>query len=135
MKKHQQLYVDIAIKHPKVRACISSKDEDDIKKILNDLKLVEDKDYKHQFCLHDDDIVIVVDFLLVKPMVIIEADGSSHKGKAAAKIDKQRDRLCQANGYSILRIKTPLTKEKKAYWFRFFRELLTEDPVDKKPAR
>lgn len=126
LKLHQQFYVDTTIHNSNVRKCISSPREYELMDILSYLELREGTDYIHQFCMHNDDIVIVVDFFFPKLGLVIELDGTSHKDKKQRLKDRFRDCLCRAQGYSILRIKTPIPKDKMAYWNTYFRELLRD---------
>ena len=132
LSRQQQNYVDVVIKQEAMRKSMSSPEEMQFKDILLDIGLIEDKDFKHQFCLHGENLVIVVDFFFPKINLVLDLDGADHSNTSKAKLDKMRDRLCKINGYTTIRIKTPMTKERRRYWQLFLREALRED--DGKPA-
>ena len=124
----QNCYADTTIKHPNIRNAISSPREFEFKRdILEENGLREDVDFKHQWCLHDDDFLMVADFFLIVPKIIIELDGGDHKNKIQRKLDAKRDRVVQSNGFIPIRIKTPMTKNSVHYWRVFFHEVYAED--------
>lgn len=100
---------------------ISSPKEFEFIDILAQAEFIESKDYFHQYCFHDDDIVIVVDFFFPHMGIVIELDDKGHQGRHKRAQDDIRDRMCRAQGYSVIRIKTPIPANKIAFWVRFLR--------------
>lgn len=130
LSKHQNSFIDHSIKTKGVRDCISSPKEDLFMELLVEIGLQEDKDFKHQFCLHNDDVVIVVDFCLLKERVIVEIDGEGHRKKSQRDIDILRDKICHENGYVTVRIKNKSLSEKYTYWRTFFAELVKDENIE-----
>lgn len=122
---HQQRFVDETIHHPNVKQTISSPEEFKFKKIMNNFGK-ENVDWIHQkaFIREEDGLVAISDFCFLKEKLIIELDGSSHKRKQQRELDIKRDKVFGANEYELIRIKTPLTKDKKIYWSAFIDETL-----------
>ena len=75
LSKQQNNFIDISLKVDKVRSCLSSRKEWAFRQLLNEIGLKEDDDYKHQFGLHNNDTVIVVDFCLLNQKIVVEIDG------------------------------------------------------------
>ncbi len=124
LSNHQAIFVDVLIKHPAVRACISSKDEEPFKEILEAAGFVEGVDFHHQWAFHNDEMIIVVDFVFLKEQIVIEIDGKDHKKQKGE--DIKRDKLLAANGFEIFRVKSPIPKSRYSFWKYFFKGAILE---------
>lgn len=123
LRRGQKMVVDRIAKkafEPNLKM-LTSKDEDDFDAMLRDCGFIEGLDYGRQHCFHNEDLVMIVDFVFLKFKVVVEIDRENHwLQKKQKAFDKLRDRLCDANGYKTVRIIYPLDGEKRAFWRRFF---------------
>lgn len=122
LRNRQKIFVDNVRKgtYDKLLTFLSSEAENDFAGILVQAGLKDGEDFNRQHLFHNDEVIIVTDFTFPKLLLVVELDGSSHNGKVQRQLDKLRDRVCHANGWQTLRIKTPLTDAQKAYWRTFF---------------
>jgi len=118
----QKMYFDKTIKIKKVREAISSPTEYDFKGVFEAAGLKEDIDYFHQAAFTDDDsIIAVADFSIPKCKMIIELDGDDHETIKQVKKDYLRDSVFRYNDYQVIRIRVPLTNDRKSYWKNFIK--------------
>lgn len=139
LTKNQQTYIDISILNEKVKRCISSPEEYKFKKILNCIGK-EGKDWLHQpaFYYEEKGLVAVPDFAFIKQKLIIELDGKIHNNKLKKKRDIERDKVFYHNEYEVIRIHTPIPKEKEMYWKVYIEEtlkILEEKPKEDKKRK
>lgn len=122
---YQQRYVDVVIHNPKVKKEISSPLEYQFKKILSAIGQ-EGKDWFHQSAFYNEEegLVAVPDFVFKKEKLIIELDDKRHKEIKIKKRDIERDKVFRCNGFSVVRIPVPISKEKEVYWKVYIQELL-----------
>lgn len=101
IKTNRQRFFDTSIHHPKVKDCISGKNEDRVLNVLKGMDYVLDVDFVRQYPIGDR---FVVDIAFVKEKVAIEVDGIGHEEKRQSKIDKKRDRFFYDNNWVVIRV-------------------------------
>lgn len=99
---HRKQYFDVVVHHPKVKDCISGRNEDDVMRVFDSLGYELGKDYVRQHPVGDR---FVLDFAFVKEQVCVEVDGKDHYSKEAVKIDKKRDRFLYYNNWVVIRVR------------------------------
>jgi hypothetical protein len=123
----QNFYFDVTVKHPKIKETISSPREFEFENLLIEIGYKKGKDFTHQFACACDEMnkVYVADFAFPDEKIIIELDGENHKYKQHRNEDILRDKVFNNNGYTVLRIKTPLDEEQKRYWRYLIKEIIS----------
>ncbi len=131
LKLTQQKFLDISIHKEEIKRALSSPHEYEFKNVLDTLGK-EGRDWFHQHPFYNEDAqkVFVADFTFLEDRLVIELDGQEHK--RTIKKDLIRDKFFRANGYEVIRIPTPLTKQKMVYWKVFIQETLKVIRQEKK---
>ena len=122
---NKSTYFDGVLNHPKVKECISGKNEELLLPIFSMLELEEDKDYVRQYPI---DSLFVVDFAFVEEKFIIEMDGKSHgmNNKKQVFKDLVRDQYLSEKGWIVLRISDESFKKQPSFYHYLIKEVVTE---------
>lgn len=121
-------FYDKTVKIEKIKNTISSPREFEFIDYLRKIDFKLDIHYVHQFacCQEEIGMVAVADFAFPNEKIIIELDGKSHKHRKQKELDYKRDRTFIANGFMILRIKTPMSDEDKIFYKYLIKDLYEE---------
>jgi len=124
--KSRSRFFDITIKNKNFKKSISSEKEECVKKILESLNYVEDKDFFHQHPVLNK---YVLDFAFPSIKVNIEVDGVKHLKKKEIEIDAERDSDLYDNGWVVIRMQD---YKFTSFTLSFYRNLIREVVEERK---
>jgi len=114
----RQRYFDRTVHHPKIKDCISGKNEKRVISLLDSLGYVLSKDYVRQHPIGER---FVLDFAFLREQIALEIDGRDHREILQKKKDRQRDSYLLSINWIPIRIKD---EELFGYKGSFFRSLI-----------
>ncbi len=114
-----------AVHHPKVKDCISGKNEDRVIFVLQSLGYELEKDFVRQHPVAER---FVLDIAFIKEQVALEVDGEDHKWGKVKKLDRKRDAFLFSNNWISLRIKDEdmFDSYKSSFYKNLIREIVEE---------
>ncbi len=124
----QSFYYDKTVRNENIKKAISSDDEFPFIEFLGKIGYKKDRDFIHQFpCVQEEmGKLFVADFAFPNEKIIIELDGQGHRERKQKNKDELRDKVFRLNGFTVLRIKTPMNNFDKSFWKSFIQETINE---------
>jgi very-short-patch-repair endonuclease len=116
----RQTFFATTVHHPKVKNCISGRNETSVMGILKDIGFIIDVDFVRQ---HPVGEKFVLDFAFIPEQIALEIDGESHESKLQKLKDKRRDSYLRNINWIPIRIKD---KELFGYKGSFYKSLVKE---------
>lgn len=128
LSRSQANFFDKTVKIDEVKNCISSPREYEFMEYLAHIGFRLNTHYVHQFacCQEEMGLVAVADFAFPNEKIVIELDGKSHSSKKQKASDEKRDKVFIANGYMVMRIKTPMDEYDKLLYRYLIKDLYDE---------
>ena len=121
--KERQYFFDHQVYLNSWKDTMSSKNEEKIISILNNLGYIHSLDYFRQYPVEP----FVLDFAFPKIRLCIEIDGTSHNSKIQIKKDYDRDCYLRLNNWIVIRIKDKdMSGEKGSFYKSLIKEVIED---------